>query len=178
MGRRATGSAYQDRTGHRSSEMINRYRRAARTAAELRLGWFAPLDEVLLELQDPEGRGRAKGGRIVGLGSPRSAIAVQFAISGSSSTDDAAPERASETPQNGPSEGVVEPAQASRTDDSSDAIGGRMALARRLVGSLAEALEAVDTGAARVAHGALGELLGVEGPVVDLVHARRRRGTR
>jgi integrase len=37
----------QDRTGHRSSVMINRYRRAARTVAELRLGDFRRLDEAL-----------------------------------------------------------------------------------------------------------------------------------
>ncbi len=39
-----------DRTGHKSSAMINRYRRAARTAAELNLGWLAPLDEAIPEL--------------------------------------------------------------------------------------------------------------------------------
>jgi integrase len=39
-----------DRTGHKSSAMINRYRRAARTAAELNLGWLSPLDEVIPEL--------------------------------------------------------------------------------------------------------------------------------
>src|SRR6201999_3456796 len=33
-----------DRTGHKSSVMINRYRRAARTAAELGLGDMLPLD--------------------------------------------------------------------------------------------------------------------------------------
>jgi Phage integrase family len=39
-----------DRTGHKSSAMINRYRRAARTAAELGLGPLRPLDEVIPEL--------------------------------------------------------------------------------------------------------------------------------
>jgi integrase len=37
-----------DRTGHRSSVMINAYRRAARTAAELGLGELAPLDGALV----------------------------------------------------------------------------------------------------------------------------------
>ncbi len=37
-----------DRTGHRSSVMINAYRRAARTAAELGLGELAPLDAALV----------------------------------------------------------------------------------------------------------------------------------
>jgi len=41
-----------DRTGHTSSIMINRYRRAARTAAELNLGALAPLDSVIPDLAD------------------------------------------------------------------------------------------------------------------------------
>jgi len=39
-----------DRTGHRSSVMINRYRRAARTAAELGLGWLVDIAETTPEL--------------------------------------------------------------------------------------------------------------------------------
>jgi len=41
-----------DRTGHRSSLMINRYRRQARTLGELGLGVLAPLDETIPELND------------------------------------------------------------------------------------------------------------------------------
>jgi integrase len=44
-----------DRTGHRSSVMINRYRRAARTWAELAMGPLAPLDEAIPELRIPHG---------------------------------------------------------------------------------------------------------------------------
>jgi integrase len=44
-----------DRTGHRSSVMINHYRRAARTWAELGLGTLSPLDEALPELRIPHG---------------------------------------------------------------------------------------------------------------------------
>jgi integrase len=43
----------QDRTGHKSSLMINRYRRAARTAAELGLGDLLPLDIAIPELAEP-----------------------------------------------------------------------------------------------------------------------------
>jgi integrase len=43
----------QDRTGHRSSQMVNVYRRQARMAAELGLGWFAPLDASIPELAPP-----------------------------------------------------------------------------------------------------------------------------
>ena len=39
-----------DRTGHRSSEMINRYKRTARSFAELHLGELAPLDAAIPEL--------------------------------------------------------------------------------------------------------------------------------
>ena len=41
----------QDRTGHTSSVMINRYRRAARSLAELNLGPLLPLDEAIAELR-------------------------------------------------------------------------------------------------------------------------------
>jgi integrase len=41
----------QDRTGHTSSVMINRYRRMARTAAELHIGTLAPLDLAIPELR-------------------------------------------------------------------------------------------------------------------------------
>jgi integrase len=44
-----------DRTGHRSSQMINAYRRAARTAAELGLGELSALDQCMPELA-PEAR--------------------------------------------------------------------------------------------------------------------------
>jgi hypothetical protein len=33
--------------------MIYRYKRAARTATELNLGWFAPLDQAIPELTPP-----------------------------------------------------------------------------------------------------------------------------
>jgi integrase len=40
-----------DRTGHRSSQMIYTYKRAARTLAELNLGGFTPLHEAIPELR-------------------------------------------------------------------------------------------------------------------------------
>ncbi len=53
-----------DRTGHRSSVMINRYRRAARTAAELELGELTPLDRAIPELYESaiEPTGGPQGG--------------------------------------------------------------------------------------------------------------------
>lgn len=41
-----------DRTGHKSHSMIERYRRQARTFAELHVGDWTPLDEAIPELQD------------------------------------------------------------------------------------------------------------------------------
>jgi integrase len=40
-----------DRTGHRSSQMIYAYKRAARTHAELKLGGFTPMWEAIPELR-------------------------------------------------------------------------------------------------------------------------------
>lgn len=61
-----------DRTGHRSSMMINKYRRQARTAAELGLGELAPLDTAIPELAPPGGPDGGKGG---GKGSASAAAA-------------------------------------------------------------------------------------------------------
>ena len=41
----------RDRTGHRSTYMLDRYRRSARTAEELGVGWFAPMDRAIPELR-------------------------------------------------------------------------------------------------------------------------------
>lgn len=48
------------RTGHRSSQMVARYRREAQTVRELGLGWLKPLHEAVPELAeiDPEVGGR------------------------------------------------------------------------------------------------------------------------
>jgi integrase len=48
-----------DRTGHTSSAMINRYRRAARSATELGLGPLSPLFEAVPELRLPRDYPRA-----------------------------------------------------------------------------------------------------------------------
>ena len=44
-----------DRTGHKSSDQINNYRRAARTVAELGLGDLAPMDQAIPELRPKQG---------------------------------------------------------------------------------------------------------------------------
>jgi len=57
-----------DRTGHKSSTMIQRYRRAARSASELGLGWLEPMDQALPETRSevvpetPTPQGGLQGG--------------------------------------------------------------------------------------------------------------------
>jgi integrase len=50
-----------DRTGHHSSAQIGNYRRAARTAAELRLGPLDPLDRAIPELRGKGNQGTGEG---------------------------------------------------------------------------------------------------------------------
>lgn len=52
----------QDRTGHRSSSMVNRYRRVARTVAELGLGALDPLYLVLPEIGPDAAAKHGSGG--------------------------------------------------------------------------------------------------------------------
>jgi len=47
-----TESWISDRTGHRSSQMINNYKRTARGFQELELGDLVPLDQALPELRN------------------------------------------------------------------------------------------------------------------------------
>lgn len=49
----------QDRTGHTTSGMINRYRRQARQARELDMRWLDPLDQVIPELRPRDATGPA-----------------------------------------------------------------------------------------------------------------------
>ena len=51
-----------DRTGHKSSAMINKYRRTARFASELGLGELAPLDQAVPELRGDGAAEEGSGG--------------------------------------------------------------------------------------------------------------------
>jgi hypothetical protein len=51
-----------DRTGHTTSQMLNRYRRAARSIAELGQGALAPLDEAIPELRPAKPKAAGGGG--------------------------------------------------------------------------------------------------------------------
>ncbi len=70
-----------DRTGHKSSIMINKYRRAARSAGELGLGDLRPLDVALPELAAL--RESAEGGP---EGGPATRPALQHLAAGSAKT--------------------------------------------------------------------------------------------
>jgi integrase len=48
----------QDRTGHRDTAMVNKYRRSARTAAELGIGNLTPLDRAIPEVGARMGHGK------------------------------------------------------------------------------------------------------------------------
>jgi len=50
-----------DRTGHRSSQMINTYRRTARTYAELNLGELIPMIEAIPEFAEAVSNGFGNG---------------------------------------------------------------------------------------------------------------------
>lgn len=52
-----------DRTGHKSSQMINRYKRIARKSMELQLGALVPLDEALPKIADWAGIGHEPVGQ-------------------------------------------------------------------------------------------------------------------
>ena len=58
MGR--TEAWVADRTGHRSSQMINVYRRPARAAAKLGSSWLAPMDEAIVEIRERMKRPRKR----------------------------------------------------------------------------------------------------------------------
>ncbi len=45
-----TDSWVMDRTGHKSYQMLARYKRSARMAVEMGITWFAPLHEIIPEL--------------------------------------------------------------------------------------------------------------------------------
>jgi integrase len=181
-----------DRTGHRSSAMINKYRRAARTVAELGLGELAPLDQAIPELA---GNVAAKGG---GVNAERNQLDTKrLNRRGRNTRRGSSRDTAGDTPQDpspGPivansreigvgrstgSASLAAGADASRSP-ADVSRGDRRGLLRVLTEQLAAAIEVGDLGAARVAHAALGELLGSAhgraADVIDLADERGRRG--
>lgn len=73
-----------DRTGHKSSQMIYNYKRAARTAEELKLGTLAPLDRAIPEFAPkpgapgPRGQGTPKPGQKPGQKRPARAVGARW----------------------------------------------------------------------------------------------------
>lgn len=158
-----------DRTGHRSTEMIGRYRRAARTAAELGLGWLSPLDEAIPELRGigrDSGSSSAEHGKNAGDSSDRAFSSTKNA------TDHHPPESAGRRGAKAPV-GAASPGPLP-IPGPSPADSPRAHLAEELARRLGELAAAGDLAGARVAHRALGELLGGDGVVVDMKERRRR----
>ncbi len=197
-----------DRTGHKSSVMINRYRRAARQAGELGLGWLAPLDWSLPELAGPAVDALVNGFRALLLwGNDCPAIAPNTSSLGSDDRGSRRKRMGIEPTERRSSRRSIgfegrplaarQPGIPQKRDveaTSSDAqsphggnAGGNESTPRsRMIAALnAElglALDAGDLEAARVAHQALGRLLGSAAgdapPVLDLAAERARRGSR
>ena len=195
-----------DRTGHRSSQMLGRYRRAARSVAELGLGGLRSLDLAIPELVTPGQDGTpgaesanesANRGGSGGGGRRRKAGNQDSRPRGEtgrrSGLKSLAPSPvASETQQNtANSEGDPPPSRGRFADsdgpfaDSTPPTGTleinpRGAILERLFALAGQAAATGDIGAARVAYRAIGELLGEDigeiGAVVDLASARKERG--
>jgi integrase len=176
-----------DRTGHRSSQMINRYRRLARTFDELDAGELAPLDDALPELKAARASALLKPrvGHELGQNSgPSSASPAQLPrmIRGSTGTrtqDQRIKKRSSTHTSDQDSENFA----GSETGEDEKEHGGppsgppsrdvhddeqrerapdsspRRALAVALSDAIRAATVAGDLHAARVAHEALGRLL-------------------
>lgn len=168
----------QDRTGHRSSIMLNRYRRAARSVAELGLGELRSLVDAIPELggiserksereDDPSGHSgtnTAKHSTSAPWRNGRRRGFKKLNPGGEGS-------RPVETPGergkvgDGARRGA-EPFATSRGSiaTSSGAPGGaRVELARRFLEQAQEAIAAGDLDAARIAQEAAGKLLAVPG---------------
>lgn len=72
-----------DRSGHTSSVMINRYRRAARKVAELGLGELAPLDQAVPELRSEDAATSAvEGADAEASGAPAAAASARSRMLG------------------------------------------------------------------------------------------------
>lgn len=193
-----------DRTGHRSSAMINRYRRLARTAHELELGALSPLDEAVPELRAVAADGDAPedvAGAVAGArpsttetGSRKSpgSQASRAGGIGIRRRLKRAPARSegADTPDSpvipGP---VATPTEAAPgLPPLPEALpplrqGGDRGPRTAMIAALSEAVSAAaaagDLAAARVAHRALAELLGEpagEGECAEVVDLRKGRG--
>lgn len=205
-----------DRTGHTSSVMINRYRRAARRAAELGLGELSPLDQAVPELRPPpepepekspesgpDDRGtdrpNSDGGEVA-EGSPEDQNPIRSGEIAEAGLEPAHPcgqrilnpSHGPCSPQLSQDHGAFQEPIATDRDDRipigplSALINGtsggtpRAALARVLGALAGELAAAGDLHAARVAHEALGRLLGApaeaqDGADVHDLSERRRR---
>jgi integrase len=190
-----------DRTGHRTSAMIMRYARVARTASELDLGQLDRLDRAIPELlavaaksagSPPRGRAGSGSGSVgrevttakvtaemkqIGAAAPRSASPWEGSVSGPHDAEMSDERRESVEPTGAT---VVRPTSAG--DDSptirhTTATNPRQALLLSAIEAMREAVVGGDLGLAQQAHEMAGRLLG-EGKltIVDGGKVSRRKG--
>lgn len=190
-----------DRTGHKSSVMINRYRRAARTAAELNLGPLLPLDQAIPEFaeganSDANASGEAATEGVAGtadsstisLGSPgrartdtsrRTADFKSGALVKARAESSTSPENREDAPTNGDEPPSLLASPGGAVGVAIDAENPRAALIADLGEYVGRLTEAGDLAAARIASEALHRLLSSDGLVATVVPlAERRRGHR
>src|SRR6185369_14698881 len=182
-----------DRTGHKSSVMINRYRRAARTVAELGLGDLRPLDEAIPEVaamasgmaSDPPGgeERKCQGSPVVAPVGLEPTCPFGPRILNPGETPPRAPDRAdpaASSPIVGTGSALVAVAAGQSEASAARSPSPREWLLAQLAEGVVRAMAAGDLEAARLAHDAQGRLLGVAtgdvAPVIDLADARGKRG--
>ena len=167
------------RTGFRSSQMINTYRRTARTYSELGLGELTPMVEAIPEPCVPFEKARATNTEAAGI------ARLSKSLGGPSRTRTWSqwiknPSKASLSVTNGENTGEEQCPIA--TDQTSEAVSKPLPAFSRstLIASLYDHASALaragDIEAARVAHEAAGKLLQVPAAtavVVDLSQQRR-----
>lgn len=199
-----TEAFVMDRTGHRSSQMVNAYRRAARRSDELNLGNWTPLATAIPELAGEAAKGSGTGSGTTGGSAnggargDRSRSPSKQALvheEGLEPSSLAAPEpKGSQTTTTAPdredSRGFADRPEASSgvLDDPRAASGGAPAASRSPLGHLAAAIGAAvaadDLDTARELTSTLARLLAAaepkpaepSGKVLDLDARRRRTG--
>jgi hypothetical protein len=196
----------QDRTGHRSSDQIANYRRAARKAAELGLGAYRPLDAAIPELAPPRNDSGTGSKPTPPKGAARKKRGKSSLVHerGVEPLSLAAPEPKDEPPVEGcgdsqnhreildveddeprptapPADGSRALADGSRSataDRDPKPANPRAGLLEALLAGAAAAAAAGDLVAARIAHEAAGRLLSAAGQGGDVVDLEQERARR
>lgn len=184
----------QDRTGHTTSQMLNKYRRTARTVNELGLGQLAPLHEAIPELVERGGDAAAasskaaiRGDHVIENDDVRREMAkadgdeAEFRFRRREAYEfDSRPVHQAESAEDS-RKGASAPEILPPRSGSSAAASPRARLIADLADRIRELALAGDVHAMRAAQQALEAIVAAPGgesaPVVDLAHERAKRGT-